>query len=55
MKLGSYIAVHKLGLSEEQMTNRLQWALRYKDWTVEEWKKVIWFDESSVWIGANSR
>jgi DDE superfamily endonuclease len=27
--------------------------LKYKDWTVEDWKKVIWSDESSIWIGAN--
>jgi len=22
---------------------------------VEDWKKVIWFDETSMWIGINSR
>jgi hypothetical protein len=27
----------------------------YKDWTVEDWKKVIWPDESSLWVGAIPR
>jgi len=53
--LGSYITAQKPGLSEKQMPNRLEWALPYKDWTVEDWKRVIWCDESSVWMGANSR
>ena len=29
--------------------------MKYKDWIVEDWKKVIWSDESSIWIGANPR
>ena len=53
--LGSYITAQKPGLSEKQMANRLERALRYKDWTVEDWKRVIWSDESSVWMGVNSR
>jgi hypothetical protein len=27
--------------------------MKYKDWTVEDWKRVIWLDESSIWIGVN--
>ena len=53
--LGSYVAAEKPGLSDENIMNRLKWALRYKDWTIEDWKKVIWSDESSVWIGVNPR
>ena len=51
--LGSFVAAEKPGLSDKQVAARLQWALRYKDWTIEDWKKVIWSDESSVWIGVN--
>jgi len=51
--LGSYIAVQKPGLRPENIKARLEWALRYQNWTVEDWKKVIWSDESSLWIGAN--
>jgi len=53
--LGSYIAAEKPGLSKEQLASRLQWAVWYKDWTVDDWKKVIWSDESSMWIGVNPR
>jgi hypothetical protein len=53
--LGSYVAAEKPGLSAENVVKRLQWAQRYKDWTVEDWKKVIWSDESSIWIGVNPR
>jgi len=29
--------------------------MKYKDWTAEDWKHVIWSDESSIWIGINPR
>ena len=53
--MGSYIAVKKPGLSAENIRKRLDWAIKYKDWTIEDWKKVIWSDECSVWIGVNPR
>ena len=27
------------------MKARLEWARRHADWTVEEWKNVLWSDE----------
>lgn len=53
--LGSYIAAKKPGLSAENVAKRLAWAEKYKNWTIEDWKKVIWSDESSIWIGVNPR
>lgn len=41
----------KPGLTAAIMEARFQWALQYKDWTVEDWKKVIWTDETSVCLG----
>ena len=35
------------------MEAQYQFALRYKDWTVEDWKNVIWSDKTSVIL--NSR
>jgi len=35
-------------LREEDAAKRLVWAKERKDWTVDEWKKVIWTDECSV-------
>jgi Transposase/DDE superfamily endonuclease len=53
--LGSYVAAEKPGLHPENVAARLEWALRYKDWTIEDWKRVIWSDESSLWVGVNPR
>jgi len=41
----------KPGLTEEMKKARLQFALDHKDWTFEDWKKVIWSDETSIVIG----
>src|SRR5205085_6607309 len=53
--LGSYIAVSKPGLWAENIEKRLQWALEHRNWTIEQWKWVIWSDESSLWVGVNPR
>jgi DDE superfamily endonuclease/Transposase len=53
--LGSYVAAEKPGLRAENVAKRLQWALDHKDWTSEQWKRVIWSDESSLWVGVNPR
>jgi hypothetical protein len=53
--LGSYIAAEKPGLHIENVAKRLEWAMKYKYWTAEDWKRVIWSDESSLWIGINPR
>ena len=43
----------KPSLSEAMKEARYQFALRHKDWTLEDWKRVIWSDETSVIL--NSR
>ena len=53
--LGSYIAAAKPSLREPNVALRLQWALDHQHWTIEQWKCVIWSDESSLWVGVNSR
>ena len=30
------------------MAKRFKWAIAYKDWTVEDFEKVIWSNECSV-------
>jgi hypothetical protein len=30
---------------------RYEWALAHQYWTLEDWKKVIWSDETSVILG----
>jgi hypothetical protein len=53
--LRSYIAAVKSGLRLANITTHLEWANKYKDWTVEDWKRVIWSDECSIRIGVNPR
>ena len=42
----------KPGLTPAMMQARFAFALRYRHWTIEDWKKVIWTDETSVLLGA---
>ena len=46
----------KPGLTAENKLTRLKWCLEHKDWKLEDWKKVIWSDETSVtWGGQRGR
>ena len=38
----------KPGLTKKMMAQRLEWCLKHQDWTLEDWKNVIWSDETSV-------
>ena len=53
--LGSYIAAKEPGLRPENVEARLCWALEHVNWSLDEWKCVIWSDESSIWVGVNPR
>jgi len=45
------VAVAKPFLSERHTERRLAWALEHRDWTVDDWSKVIWSDEASICLG----
>jgi transposase len=51
----SRIAAKKPFLSTVHRQRRLEFARKHQDWTVEDWRKVIWCDESTFEIGKNSR
>lgn len=34
-------------LSEHNKKNRLEWALKHRDWSVEDWSNILWSDESN--------
>ena len=51
--LGSYIAANKPGLRDVNVEKRLEWAMKYKNWTVDDWKRVIWSDETILKVGVN--
>ena len=46
--LDSCIVALKSGLHDKNIVKRLEWAMKYKDWTVEDWKCIIWSDELSI-------
>lgn len=41
----------KPGLTRKMRMERKQWCLEHQDWTLEDWKNVIWTDETSVVLG----
>ena len=43
--LNSCVATRKPFVSEANRKKWLQFALEHKDWTVEQWKKVMWSDK----------
>lgn len=48
------IARRKPRLTAEHKKKRLQWAQKYKNWTVEDWGNVLWSDESNIEVRNNS-
>ncbi|KAG0755859.1 hypothetical protein G6F22_020473 [Rhizopus arrhizus] len=46
--LTSFLKPQKPLLSEVNRRKRLDWALDHVDWTIEDWKRVIWSDETKV-------
>ncbi|KAG0920795.1 hypothetical protein G6F32_015418 [Rhizopus arrhizus] len=52
-------ALHKAGLgaiekpkkpllSAKNIRKRLSWCMAHKDWTVDDWKRVVWSDETKI-------
>jgi len=41
----------KPGLTKKMKKERLEWCRAHENWTLEDWKKVIWTDETAVVLG----
>jgi transposase len=41
----------KPGLTAAMRAARYQFCLKHKDWTLEDWKNVIWSDETAIMLG----
>ena len=48
LEIQKRIARTKSYLSSQHMTGRLEWTKVYKTWTIFDWVKIIWSDESSI-------
>lgn len=46
--LGAIEKKPKPMLSKANIKKRLQWAITHKDWTSDDWKRVIWTDETKI-------
>ncbi|CAF3421956.1 unnamed protein product, partial [Rotaria sp. Silwood2] len=44
------IKIEKPFLNKENRKARLQWCLEHSNWTVDEWKKVLFSDESTFYV-----
>ena len=42
----------KPGLTPKIKQDRLKWCKAHVDWTLDDWKKVLWTDETSVCFGS---
>lgn len=49
------LAVSKSLLKTANKKKRLNWAQQHKDWTIEDWNKVLWSDESKFEIFGTKR
>lgn len=49
-----YEAAKKLHLKPENIQKRMAWCEDVSNWSDEEWRKVIWTDESSLELGLSS-
>ena len=49
------VAVKKPFLSDSHQERWLQFAKEHESWTVDQWRSVLWTDESSFKIGKNTQ
>jgi len=51
--ISHWLALKRPKLTPEAARLRLKWAKTHEDWTVDQWRKVIWSDEASVARGSD--
>ena len=44
----SVVKTNRPFLSKKHRKERMEFAIAHKDWTVEDWKRVIWSDETKI-------
>ena len=43
-------------LLQKHKKERIDFVIRHKDWTLEDWKRVVWLDEIKInYLGSNGR
>ena len=51
----SYWATKKPFINENNRKKRVEWCMRHRNWTVEQWRSVIWSDESPFVLRFNKK
>src|SRR5271169_5015581 len=46
--LGAFVKPEKPNLSPKNVKDRLTWAIAHKDWTQDDWRRVVWTDETKI-------
>lgn len=54
-EFNSYWAVRKPFISARNRLRRVAWATMHLNWTVEQWRRVLWSDESPFVLSYNGR
>ena len=54
LKYRSYRSRKKPLINEKQRKKRLAFYNQYKDWTLDQWRKVMWTDESTFAVGVKA-
>jgi transposase/DDE superfamily endonuclease len=55
INLHSRIRRRKPVLKPSHKAARLSWARKHQHWTIQDWQRVIWSDESAIVLGQRSR
>ncbi|KAJ5459624.1 uncharacterized protein N7458_001176 [Penicillium daleae] len=55
MGLRKWRKMDRLYLTPEYTVKRLSWALTYRHYTLEDWKRVFWSDETIIERGQGAR
>ena len=53
MGINSHVARQKPFLNDQHIADRLKWVQDHSNWTVEDWKRVVWSDECCIKVGLN--
>ena len=48
MGFAGHVAVKKPWMSKKNIKLRLKWAKEHATWTVDDWKRVLWSDETKI-------
>lgn len=46
--LGAIEKPKKPMLSKKNVKKRLEWCKKHRDWTIDDWKRVVWSDETKI-------